>query len=88
MCGSYTGIDTNLDVVLIRVFTSGSDNCAIHYHVVSHWEMVYDASSERCRFHSQCISAPNLVSKVDASIKKDPKASIICSPNAYGINPY
>lgn len=87
-------LDINMDLVLIRVYSTAAQSSgvtltnAIHYHCVHHFETVYDAGSEKCRYHSQCLAAPKLVEKVDKSIKKDPKASIIRSPNAYGVNPY
>nr|UDL17066.1 MAG: hypothetical protein [Biomphalaria pfeifferi virus] len=90
---NYLGFDVNMDTVLVRVYAgsnvgTGSVKAAIHCHVVHHIEMNYDASSEKARYHSQCMSAPQLVAKVDASIKKDSKASIIRSPNSYGVNTY
>lgn len=84
-------IDTNMDMVFVRVHVQIAPNNvpnAIHYHSVHHFEMMYDATSDKCRYHSQCIAAPAVVSRVDVAIKKDPKASMIRSPNSYGVNPY
>lgn len=90
-CENVGGCDTNFDTVLIRVHTTSTGAnavpLAIHWHVVSHIEMLYDAQSASCRYHSACYSAPKLVEKVDASIKKDPKASAIRSPNSFAYNP-
>ena len=87
---SSLGYDTSFDIVLVRVFSTGGGTVpnAIHYHIVHHIEMMYDATNEKSRYHSFCHSSPALVTKVDSSIKKDPKASSIRSPNSFGVNPY
>jgi hypothetical protein len=81
-------MDTNFDMILVRVYANKGavPSLSIHYHAVAHHEYQYDSGSEKARYHSQCISAPNAVVRVDAPLKKDPKASIIRSGNAYSYN--
>lgn len=83
------GLDRNFDTVLIRISatTNALIPLGIHWHTCFHIETQHDAGSASARYHSQCFSAPNLVAKVDAQIKKDPKASIIRSPNSFAYNP-
>jgi hypothetical protein len=82
-------LDRNFDTILVRIraTTTALVPLAIHWHCVHHLEIQHDAGSLASRYHSQCFNAPNLVSKVDAQIKKDPKASIIRSPNSFAYNP-
>jgi hypothetical protein len=87
---TLAGFDTCFDSIVIRIHVAETAGVtkAIHWHTVHHHEMIYDPTSDRCRYHSHCFQAPRLVEKVDNAIKKDPKASIIRSPNSYGVNPY
>jgi hypothetical protein len=81
--------DDGFDIVLVRISSVATTTIqpAIHYHMCANWETVYDAGTQGSKWHSPCLAAEGLVKKVDQAIKRDPKASIIRSPNSFAYQP-
>lgn len=84
---SRKGLDTNYDIVLIRIHsipaTDLAQQTAVHVHVVKNWELVYDAKSPLSRYHTSCPCWKAGVDNVKKAMSRDPKASMIRAASAY-----
>jgi hypothetical protein len=82
-----TQMDSNFDVVLIRIFASASNQDGttlnVMHHMVQNFEFLFDAKNERSRYHSPSINYQAAVTKNDKFINRDPKASTIRNASGY-----
>jgi len=71
-------VDNNMDVVLIRMFSSGA--CNIHIHTVQHVEEQFEPNNEFARYMTKPPSNPALTNAVLNLCRREIKPSIVRAP--------
>lgn len=82
-----TQMDSNYDIICIRIFASPAatdgQTLNVMHHMVQNFEFLFDAKNERSRYHSPSINYQAAVTKNDKFLNRDPKASTIRNASGY-----
>jgi hypothetical protein len=84
---TFPFVDRNMDMVMVRCYSSAASQTYMHVHTVQHVEEIYDANSLLNRFMSRPpVNAYGFKNVLD-SMKLDIKPSIIRNPTT-GVSVY